>query len=114
MIKDRLTDNLEMRISKLERAVFGKEGAVFNEVLLGTPASATQGTFTVAQMETIASDPKGTYIKWTKHAKDCVFRLYDDHTTEGYLVYAHMCDNYVMEYMHITISTRAFVLSERG
>lgn len=79
-----------------------------NYVELAIPETATQGTLTVEQMETLRTSPYNLIF-----VNEEYFRLNDDRTNSGYLVYSHVGDNgetLTIKTLTITISTRSFVI----
>ena len=80
----------------------------FTYVEIELPVNADQGTLTVEQLEELQSSPYNT-IKCNNE----YYRLNDDMTSSGYLVYSHTgrhTDKVYVKTFTITISTRGFVI----
>lgn len=74
------------------------------------PETATQGTLNVDQLETLQSSPYNLVLVNGEY-----FRLNDDQTDEGYLVYSHvgaLNNSTFIKTLTITLSTRGFVITE--
>lgn len=84
------------------------DGVQPEEVAL-TPATATQGTLTDAQLLTLQSN-KSNWISLNNE----LYRLNDEQTNSGYLVYSHEGQDstklFQLKAITITISTKAWVL----
>lgn len=84
----------------------------FTYVELTLPVNATQGTLSVEQLEELQSSPYNT-IKCNNE----YYRLNDDMTDSGYLVYSHTGQHTGKTYVKtliITLSTRGFVVDTVG
>ena len=89
----------------------GDTGDTAECIVIDSPASATSGTITEAQLTTLQASDQN-YIKFNNE----IYKLNDDQLNSGYLIYSHIGqDNskaYWIKEISITISTRGWVLSK--
>nr|DAG46862.1 MAG TPA: hypothetical protein [Bacteriophage sp.] len=89
----------------------GATGDTATFITIDSPASATSGTITDAQLATLRLS-KQNYIKFNNE----IYKLNDDQLNSGYLIYSHIGqDNskaYWIKEISITISTLGWVLSK--
>lgn len=81
-------------------------------VEIAVPETALEGTLNADQLATLQSSPYNLVLINGEY-----FRLNDDQTDDGYLVYSHvgsLSDKTFVKTLVITISTRAFIIQDRA
>lgn len=90
----------------------GQDGTVIESIFIQGPSTATQGTLTVAQVNTLGRNDEN-YIVFNNE----IYNLQDKEHDSGYLIYSHIGHNSTNDFMikciTITKSTRSWVLTEK-